>query len=83
MENLEEKLQQCSGLIEWHSTFDAKYKESLNFIGQKEQFIDKYCSDSLDPATQLDKCSVSVYTVDLMSACVFVLCTTGIKAKER
>jgi len=59
VEKVEEILQQCSNLIEWQHTFGANYKENLTFIEHGENIINKYNSDSLDPAAQIEKCSVS------------------------
>jgi len=59
-EKLKERQKQCDYLIELTNSYDEKYKENLKFIASSEQYINEYNSDSVDPATQLEKCAVSI-----------------------
>jgi len=82
MDTLEEKLQQCNNVIELHKSFDEKQKENLDFIGLQEQFINKYYSYSLDPAVQLEKCTVSDCISFDECLCSLHIYTTGIKGEK-
>ena len=57
MEKLKERQTQCDDLIERLTSFNQQYKYGQTFIEWGEQlFIE---SDTLEPAIQLEKCSVS------------------------
>ena len=79
-EKLKERQRQCDYLVELTNSYDEKYKENLKFIASSEQYINEHNSVLVDPAMQLEKCSVS--TVSRFVNTVAIECFILMRARR-